>query len=101
MNWILTDGRARRGRLVFERGVVETPGLYARWHLRHRQRDDAGGGGSHRRADYSRQHLPPCGCARVRRSLKLHGDLHDFMQWKGTDPDRLRRFPGVQPWRYP
>jgi len=36
-----TDGRARRGRLVFERGVVETS-LYAGWHLWHRKRDDAG-----------------------------------------------------------
>ncbi len=36
-----TDGRARRGRLVFDRGVVETP-CFACWHLRHRKRDDAG-----------------------------------------------------------
>lgn len=31
--------------------------------------------------------------------MKLHGDLHDFMQWK-ADPHRLRRFPCLQPWRY-
>ena len=36
-----TDGRARRGRLVFDRGVVERL-FYACWHLRHRKRDDAG-----------------------------------------------------------
>ncbi len=31
--------------------------------------------------------------------MKLHGDLHDFMQWKGpilTDSGGFR----LQPWRY-
>ncbi|MDU6435597.1 MAG: tRNA-guanine transglycosylase [Pantoea sp.] len=39
-----TDGRARRGRLIFDRGVGLRPG---------------------------------------QEIMKLHGDLHDFMQWKG------------------
>lgn len=37
-----TDGRARRGRLVFDRGRSGNALFYACWHLRHRKRDDAG-----------------------------------------------------------
>ncbi len=32
--------------------------------------------------------------------MKLHGDLHDFMQWKGPILTDSGGF-GVQPWRYP
>jgi queuine tRNA-ribosyltransferase len=59
-----TDGRARRGRLIFERGIVETPafmpvGTYGTvkgntFHLMLRPGTDI---------------------------IKKHGDLHDFMHW--------------------
>lgn len=32
--------------------------------------------------------------------MKLHGDLHDFMQWKGPILTDSGGF-SVQPWRYP
>ncbi|XNM77644.1 tRNA-guanine transglycosylase [Escherichia coli] len=90
-----TDGRARRGRLVFDRGVVETPcfmpvGTYGTVKGMTRKR-------CVRPAPRSAwQHLPPLAAA-GQEVMRAHGDLHYFMNWQGPDPDRLRRFPGVQP----
>ncbi|MFP1463605.1 hypothetical protein ACLB1E_30795 [Escherichia coli] len=32
--------------------------------------------------------------------MKLHGDLPPFLCSGKNDPHRLRRLPGLQPWRY-
>ncbi|WP_375055529.1 tRNA guanosine(34) transglycosylase Tgt [Zobellella sp. DQSA1] len=77
-----TDGRARRGRLVFDRGVVETPafmpvGTYG----------TVKGMTPEEVADTGAQillgntfHLWIRPGQEV---MKLHGDLHDFMNWQG------------------
>ncbi len=95
-----TDGRARRGRLVFERGVVETPafmpvGTYGTVKGMTPEEVEATG------AQIILGNTFHLWLRPGQEIMKLHGDLHGFMQWKGPDPDRLRRFPGVQPWRYP
>ncbi|GHA23460.1 tRNA guanosine(34) transglycosylase Tgt [Oceanisphaera arctica] len=77
-----TDGRARRGRLIFDRGVVETPafmpvGTYG----------TVKGMTPEEVADTGAQillgntfHLWVRPGQEV---MKLHGDLHDFMNWQG------------------
>ncbi len=73
----------------FERGVVETPALCplaptAPSRMTPEEVEATG-------AQIFRQHLPPV-AAPGSEIMKLHGDLHDFMQWKGPIRDRLRRF---------
>ena len=77
-----TDGRARRGRLIFDRGVVETPafmpvGTYG----------TVKGMTPEEVADTGAQillgntfHLWVRPGQEV---MKMHGDLHDFMNWQG------------------
>lgn len=95
-----TDGRARRGRLVFDRGVVETPafmpvGTYGTVKGMTPEEVEATG------AQIILGNTFHLWLRPGQEIMKLHGDLHDFMQWKATHPDRFRRLPGVQPGRYP
>lgn len=94
-----TDGRARRGRLVFERGVVETPafmpvGTYGTVKGMTPEEVEATG------AQIILGNTFHLWLRPGQEIMKLHGDLR-FYAVERTDPDRLRRFPGVQPWRYP
>ena len=77
-----TDGRARRGRLIFDRGVVETPafmpvGTYGTVKgMTPEEVKETGaqillGNTFHLRLRPGQE------------IMKLHGDLHDFMQWHG------------------
>lgn len=77
-----TNGRARRGRLVFERGVVETPafmpvGTYG----------TVKGLTPEEIADTGAQILLGNTFHLMLRPgveiMRAHGDLHDFMQWQG------------------
>ena len=79
---LATDGRARRGRLTFPRGVVETPafmpvGTYGtvKGML---PRDIEAIGAQIILGNTFHLWLRP-----GQEIMKLHGDLHDFMQWKG------------------
>lgn len=89
-----TDGRARRGRLIFDRGVVETPafmpvGTYGT--VKGMTPEEVKETGAQiLLGNTFHLWLRP-----GQEIMKLHGDLHDFMQW--PDPHRLRRFSGVQP----
>ena len=77
-----TDGRARRGRLTFERGVVETPAFMP-----------VGTYGTVK--GMSPEELEQTGAQIILGNtfhlslrpgtdiIELHGDLHDFMHWKG------------------
>lgn len=90
-----TDGRARRGRLVFDRGVVETPcfmpvGTYGTVKGMTPEEVEATGaqiilGNTFhlwlRRAEIMK----------LRRSAR-------FYAVERTNPYRLRRLPGLQPW---
>ena len=91
-----TDGRARRGRMSFARGDVETPafmpvGTYGT--VKAMTPEELT---ETRRADHARQHVPPDAAAghgrdaRARRPASLHA-------LGAADPDRLRRLPGLQP----
>ena len=83
-----TDGRARRGRLVFDRGVVETPafmpvGTYGTVKGMTPEEVEATG------AQIILGNTFHLWLRPGQEIMKLHGDLHDFMQWKGpilTDP---------------
>ncbi|SUH97946.1 queuine tRNA-ribosyltransferase; tRNA-guanine transglycosylase [Salmonella enterica subsp. enterica serovar Typhimurium] len=90
-----TDGRARRGRLVFDRGVVETPafmpvGTYGTVKGMTPEEVEATG-----RADYSRQHFPP---------VAAPGSGNHEAAWRSArfyaveraDSHRFRRLPGLQ-----
>jgi len=77
-----TDGRARRGRLVFERGVVETPafmpvGTYGTVKGMTPEEVEATG------AQIILGNTFHLWLRPGQEIMKLHGDLHDFMQWKG------------------
>ena len=79
---LATDGRARRGRLTFPRGVVETPafmpvGTYGtvKGML---PRDIEGIGAQIILGNTFHLWLRP-----GTEVIKRHGDLHDFMQWQG------------------
>lgn len=77
-----TDGRARRGRLVFPRGVVETPafmpvGTYGT--VKGMLPRDIEAIGAHIILGNT-FHLMLRPGTEV---IKAHGDLHDFMQWQG------------------
>ncbi len=77
-----TDGRARRGRLVFERGVVETPAFMP-----------VGTYGSVK--GMTPEEVRDTGAEMILGNtfhlslrpgtdvIALHGDLHDFMNWQG------------------
>ncbi|MFL6613414.1 MAG: tRNA guanosine(34) transglycosylase Tgt [Pantoea agglomerans] len=77
-----TDGRARRGRLIFDRGVVETPAFMP-----------VGTYGTVK--GMTPEEVQETGAQIIlgntfhlwlrpgQEIMKLHGDLHDFMQWKG------------------
>ena len=79
-----TDGRARRGRLVFDRGVVETPafmpvGTYG-----------------------TVKGMTPEEVEATGAQIILGNTFHLWLRpgQERPDPDGLRRFPGVQPRRY-
>lgn len=77
-----TDGRARRGRLVFERGVVETSafmpvGTYGT--VKGMMPEEVKETGAQiLLGNTFHLWLRP-----GQEIMKLHGDLHDFMQWHG------------------
>lgn len=77
-----TDGRARRGRLIFDRGVVETPafmpvGTYGT--VKGMTPEEVKETGAQiLLGNTFHLWLRP-----GQEIMKLHGDLHDFMQWKG------------------
>ena len=77
-----TDGKARRGRLTFPRGVVETPafmpvGTYGT--VKGMLPRDIEATGAHIILGNTFHLMLRPGTEIV----KQHGDLHDFMQWKG------------------
>ncbi|WP_368939770.1 tRNA guanosine(34) transglycosylase Tgt [Proteus mirabilis] len=77
-----TDGHARRGRLKFERGVVETPafmpvGTYGTVKGMTPEEVEATG------AQILLGNTFHLWLRPGQEIMKLHGDLHDFMQWKG------------------
>ncbi|MFP1483014.1 tRNA-guanine transglycosylase [Escherichia coli] len=87
-----TDGRARRGRLVFDRGVVETPcfmpvGTYGTVKGMTPEEVEATG------AQIILGNTFHLWLRPGQEIMKLHGDLHDFMQSKDqllTDSGGLR-----------
>lgn len=75
-----TQGKARRGRLTFERGVVETPafmpvGTYGT--VKGVTPEELEGTGAHICLGNTFHLMLRPGTE----IMKLHGDLHDFMQW--------------------
>ncbi len=77
-----TEGAARRGRLVFERGVVETPAFMPVGTLgtvKSMTTEDVKQSGAHILLGNT-FHLMLRPGPEI---IKLHGDLHDFMQWQG------------------
>lgn len=77
-----TDGNARRGRLVFERGVVETPafmpvGTYGTVKGMTPEEVSATGAQILLGNTFHLWLRPGAGV------VAKHGDLHDFMQWQG------------------
>ena len=78
-----TDGRARRGRLVFERGVVETPafmpvGTYGT--VKGMTPEELDDSGAHICLGNTFHLMLRPGTGIIRQ----HGDLHDFMNWDKT-----------------
>lgn len=77
-----TDGLARRGRLVFDRGVVDTPafmpvGTYGTVKGMTPEEVDATG------AQILLGNTFHLWVRPGQEVMKLHGDLHDFMNWQG------------------
>ncbi|AGH80979.1 queuine tRNA-ribosyltransferase [Psychromonas sp. CNPT3] len=77
-----TDGGARRGRLTFERGSVETPafmpvGTYGTVKAMTPEEVHATG------AEILLGNTFHLWLRPGQKVIKAHGDLHDFMQWKG------------------
>ncbi|CUX95829.1 Queuine tRNA-ribosyltransferase [Candidatus Gullanella endobia] len=77
-----TDGQARRGRLIFNRGVVETPafmplGTYGS--VKGITPEEAKDNG----AEIILSNTFHLWLRPGKAVIKLHGDLHDFMQWHG------------------
>ncbi len=77
-----TDGFARRGRLVFERGTVETPafmpvGTYGTVKAMTPEELQASGAQIILGNTFHLMLRPGTGI------IKKHGDLHDFMHWQG------------------
>ncbi len=78
---ITTDGKARRGRMIFERGVVETPafmpvGTYGTVKGMTPEELEATGAEICLGNTFHLMLRPGT------EIIKKHGDLHDFMQWK-------------------
>jgi len=79
---IKTDGRARRGRLTFDRGSVETPafmpvGTYGTVKgMTPEEVDETG-------AEILLGNTFHLWLRPGQKVIKAHGDLHDFMNWKG------------------
>ncbi|MCW8995992.1 MAG: tRNA guanosine(34) transglycosylase Tgt [Psychromonas sp.] len=79
---LATDGRARRGRLTFARGTVETPafmpvGTYGTVKGMTPEEVDAIG------AEIILGNTFHLWLRPGQKVIKQHGDLHDFMNWKG------------------
>ncbi|WP_111977799.1 tRNA guanosine(34) transglycosylase Tgt [Algibacillus agarilyticus] len=79
---ITTEGKARRGRLIFERGVVETPafmpvGTYGT--VKGMSPDEVKDIGAHIILGNTFHLMLRPGTE----IIKQHGDLHDFMNWQG------------------
>ncbi|AWB65525.1 tRNA guanosine(34) transglycosylase Tgt [Saccharobesus litoralis] len=79
---ITTEGKARRGRLIFERGVVETPafmpvGTYGT--VKGMSPDEIKDIGAHIVLGNTFHLMLRPGTEIIRQ----HGDLHDFMNWQG------------------
>jgi queuine tRNA-ribosyltransferase len=79
---LATDGQARRGRLTFERGTVETPafmpvGTYGTVKGMTPEEVDAIG------AEIILGNTFHLWLRPGQKVIKQHGDLHDFMNWKG------------------
>ncbi|MEX0633475.1 tRNA-guanine transglycosylase [Serratia ureilytica] len=74
-----TDGRARRGRPIFDRGAVETPAFMPVGTYGTVKGMDAGR--SEKTARRSCRATPSTCTSARQEIMKLHGDLHDFMQW--------------------
>ena len=72
----------RLGEITTARGMIETPGVYARGHLCHGQDPDAGGLAGDRRRHHPEQHLSSLSAARGGDYPAL-GGLHRFMHWDG------------------
>ena len=75
-----TDGKARRGRLIFDRGVVETPafmpvGTYGT--VKGMTPEELDETGAHICLGNTFHLMLRPGTE----IIKLHGDLHDFMHW--------------------
>lgn len=90
-----TDGRARRGRLIFDRGVVETPafmpvGTYGTVKGMTPEEVKETGAQILLGNTFHLRLRPPGDHETARRSARLHA-----VAW--ADPYRLRRFPGIQP----
>ena len=90
-----TDGRARRGRLIFDRGVVETPafmpvGTYGTVKGMTPEEVKETGAQILLGNTFHLWLRPPGDHETARRSARLHA-----VAW--ADPHRLRRFPGIQP----
>lgn len=93
-----TDGRARRGRLVFDRGVVETPcfmpvGTYGTVKGMTPEEVEATGAQIILGNTFHLWLRPGGNHETARRSAR-------FYAVEGADPHRLRRLPCLQPWRY-
>ncbi|HAT42403.1 MAG TPA: tRNA guanosine(34) transglycosylase Tgt [Rheinheimera sp.] len=76
-----TDGKARRGRMVFDRGIVETPafmpvGTYGT--VKGMTPEELEATGAHICLGNTFHLMLRPGTEIIRK----HGDLHDFMQWK-------------------
>lgn len=79
-NLMKTDGKARRGQLVFERGVVETPafmpvGTYGT--VKGMTPEELADTGAHICLGNTFHLMLRPGTE----IMKMHGDLHDFMHW--------------------
>jgi len=79
---ITTDGLARRGKMIFERGVVETPafmpvGTYGTVKAMTPEEVQASGAQIILGNTFHLMLRPGTTI------IKQHGDLHDFMQWQG------------------
>jgi queuine tRNA-ribosyltransferase len=80
-NLMATDGKARRGQLIFERGVVETPafmpvGTYGT--VKGMTPEELDESGAHICLGNTFHLLLRPGTS----IIKQHGDLHDFMHWE-------------------
>ena len=92
-----TDGRARRGEVVFARGRIDTPacmpvGTYGT--VKAMTPEEVSDTGAQIILGNTFHLMLRPGTD----IINQHGSLHDFMNWQSY-PDRFRRFPGLQPGR--